>query len=173
MQDLGVSITVDAPSIEAALARLRPYVSFDPAPLMEDIAALGESQTRRRLTDEKTAPDGTPWKPNWAGTPILTPTSQHLLKSLAFHASADEAVWGAAWEFAHVHQDGMVITPRFGQALKFWFVKGGFNGNAAQGGVEFVVAKSVTIPARPFIGISAENRTEIEDLVSDHFGRLR
>lgn len=164
MQDLGVSITVDEGTIEAALARLRPYVSFDPAPLMEEIAALGESQTRRRLTDEKTAPDGTAWKPNWAGTPTLTHTGQHLLQSLAFYSSAEEAVWGAAWEFAHVHQEGMVITPRYGQALKFWFVKGGHT--------SFAIAKSVTIPARPFVGLSAENRTEIEDLVSDHFGRL-
>lgn len=58
----------------------------------------------------------------------------------------------------------MVITPKNGQALKFWYVQGGF--------VEFVVAKSVTIPSRPFVGLSTENRTEIEDLVSDHFGRL-
>ena len=164
MEAIGVSIAVDAASFEAARARLHAFVSFDPAPLMEAIAALGESQTRRRLTDEKTAPDGTPWKANWAGTPILTDTRQHLLASLAFYASAEEAVWGASWEFAHVHQEGAVITPRYGQALKFWFVKGGHT--------EFVVAKSVTIPARPFVGLSTENRAEIEDLVTDHFGGL-
>lgn len=164
MEAIGVSIAVDAASYEAAIARLRPFISFDPAPLMEQIAGLGASQTERRLTDEKTAPDGTPWAPNRAGTPTLVETGQHLLRSVAFYASAEEAVWGASWEFAHVHQEGAVITPRYGQALKFWFVKGGHT--------EFVVAKSVTIPARPFVGLSTENRVEIEDLVTDHFGRL-
>ena len=164
MTTAGVSISVDAHSVEDAIRRLSPFISFDPAGLMEEIAALGESQTRRRITDEKTAPDGTPWKPNWAGTAILTQTGQHLLQSIAFYSSAEEAVWGASWEYAHVHQEGMVITPKNGQALKFWYVKGGFT--------EFFVGKSVTIPARPFVGLSTENRSEIEDLVSDHFGRL-
>lgn len=165
MEDIGVSIAIDERTVADTLLRLRPFVDFDAGPLMEEIAALGESQTSRRITDEKTAPDGTPWKENWDKTPTLYKTGQHLLRSLASTSSAEEAVWGASWEYAHVHQDGMVIHPRYGEALKFWFVRGGFT--------QFVVAKHVTIPARPFIGLSAENRAEIEELVSDHFGRLR
>ena len=75
-------------------------------------------------------------------------------------SSADEAVWGAAWEFAHIHQEGAVITAKTAQALHFTV------------GGKSVHAKSVTIPARPFVGISAENAQEIEELVTDHFGRL-
>ena len=161
MAPAGVSVTVDASSIEVAIARLRPLVGVDPTPLMEAIAALGESQTRRRLTDEKTAPDGTPWPANRAGGSILTQTGQHLLQSLAFYATAEEAVWGAAWEFAHVHQEGAVITPKTAAVLRFRTPDG-----------KWVSKKSVTIPKREFVGLSAENRTEIEDLVSDYFGRL-
>ena len=161
MTAAGVSISVEAPSIKTAIARLRPLISFDPAPLMEEIAALGESQTRRRLTDEKTAPDGTPWQPNRAGTAILTQTGQHLLQSIAFYATADEAVWGAAWEFAHIHQEGAVIKPKTAAVLRFRTPEG-----------RWVSKKSVTIPKREVVGISTENRAEIEDLVSDHFGRL-
>lgn len=157
----GVSLSVDAHSIDDAIARMRPFMSFDPSGLMEEIAALGESQTRRRLTDEKTAPDGTPWAPNRAGTAILTQTGQHLLQSVAFYATADEAVWGAAWEFAHIHQEGAVIKPKTAAVLRFKTPAG-----------KWVSKKSVTIPARPFVGLSVENRAEIEDLVSDHFGRL-
>lgn len=164
MQDIGVSIAVDERAIEDALIRMRPLVDFDAGPLMEEIAALGESQTSRRITDEKTAPDGTPWKPNWNNTSTLYATGQHLLRSLASYSSGEEAIWGAGWEYAHVHQEGMTIVPRYGEALKFWFAKGGFT--------QFVVAKHVTVPARPFVGLSAENRAEIEELVSDHFGRL-
>lgn len=158
---IGASITLDGSSYEAARAQLQRFVSFDPAPLMEEIAALGESQTRRRLTDEKTAPDGTPWPPNRAGTPILTATGQHLLASVAFYASADEAVWGASWEFAHIHQEGAIITAKNHPYLTF------FAGGAWRS------KKSVTIPKREFVGISADNRSEIEDLVTDHFGRLQ
>lgn len=161
MRDLGVSIALDGSSLEAAMRQLRAFVSFDPAPLMEEIAALGESQTRRRISDEKTAPDGTPWQPNRAGTPILTETGQHLLASVAFYSSSEEAVWGASWEHAHVHQEGAVITAKNAPYLTF------FAGGAWRS------KKSVTIPARPFVGLSDDNRAEIEDLVSDHMGRLR
>lgn len=161
MSSLGVSITVDPRAFDEALIRLRPLRDFDAAPLMEEIAALGESQTRRRITDEKTAPDGTPWVENQAGTPILTQTGQHLLASVAFTSSGEEATWGAAWEHAHVHQEGAVITAKNADHLKF-FVGG-----------RWVSKKSVTIPARPFIGISEDNRAEISDLITDHFERLR
>lgn len=160
MDAIGVSITLDGAQFGAAMARMRSLVSFDPAPLMEEIAALGESQTRRRISEDKTAPDGTPWAPNRNGTPILAETGQHLLASLAWYASAEEAVWGASWEFAHIHQEGAVIVAKNAPYLTF------FSGGAWRR------AKSVTIPARPFIGLSAENRAEIEDLVSDHFARL-
>ena len=161
MPDLGVSIEVDARSVDEAISRLRTYISFDPAPLMEEIAALGVSQTERRITDEKSAPDGTPWPPNLAGSPILAETGQHLLRSLAFYASAEEAVWGASWEFAHIHQEGAVIRAKNAKALTFLV------------GNRWVSKEEVTIAARPFVGISADNQREIEDLVTDHFGRLR
>lgn len=161
MQDLGVSITIDERVLDQALIRLRPLVRFDPTALMEEISALGESQTRQRITDEKTAPDGTPWAPNRAGTPTLTQTGQHLLASVASFSSADEAVWGASWEFAHVHQEGAIITAKNAEHLTFF------------AGGRWISKKSVTIPARPFVGLSGENRAELEDLVSDHFGRLQ
>lgn len=156
----GVSITIDAGALDEALVRLRPLLAFDGSALMEEIAALGESQTRRRILDEKTAPDGTPWPPNREGTPILHRSGQHLLASIAFASSAEEATWGASWEFAHIHQDGATITAKSSRALAF----------ESGGGKRF--ARKVTIPARPFVGLSNENRSEIAELVSDHFGRL-
>ncbi len=156
----GVSFTFDQSALEGALKAVGQLVTFDGAALMENIAALGESQTRRRITSEKTAPDGTQWKANLEGTSILLQSGQNLIASVAHTSTGDEAVWGASWEYAHVHQDGAVITPTTASALQFK-IKG-----------KTVHAKSVTIPARPFVGISAENRAEITDLVTDFFGRL-
>lgn len=161
MGPIGVSIAVDQAIVGDAMRRLGSLVDFHGATLMEEIAALGETQTRRRLTDEKTAPDGTPWQPNRAGTSILTDTGQHLLASVASFSDDDSATWGAAWEFAHIHQEGAVITPKTARALAF-----------PGAGGKTVFAKTVTIPARPFVGLSAANRAELEELITDHFGRL-
>ncbi|MDM9647750.1 phage virion morphogenesis protein [Rhizobium sp. S163] len=157
----GISIIVDADDFDVAFKVLKPFFEFDAGELMTTIGALGESQTRRRISEEKTSPDGEAWKPNTEGTSILVDTGQHLLASIAWTASAEEASWGSTWEFAHVHQDGLVIKPRNGQALVFTL------------GGKTVRAKQVTIPARPFVGISEDNRSEIIDVVTDHFGGLQ
>lgn len=157
---MSVSIVIDASDMADAMQRLRPLLDFDAEELMTGIAALGESQTRRRITDEKTGPDGTPWPPNAAGTPILVATGQHLLASVAWRASATEAEWGASWEFAHVHQEGAVIVPKDAKALMFNL------------GGRMVAAKRVSIPARPFVGLSPDNEAEILELVTDFLGGL-
>lgn len=156
----GISFTVDASDLQRVTKRLEPLFDFDGTELMTAIAALGDSQTRRRISEEKTAPDGTPWKPNHAGTPILVATGQHLLSSLIWTASATDAEWGATWEYAHVHQDGMTIVPKNAEKLVF------------QMGGRTVFAKEVTIPARPFVGLSDDNEQEIVELVTDHFGSM-
>lgn len=156
----GISITIDAADFDGIFKKLRPIFDFNADELMTAIGSLGDSQTRRRIEEEKTAPDGTPWKPNNEGTSILMESGQHLLASLAWTASSDQAEWGATWEYAHVHQDGAVIVPKDAKAL--FFSVGG----------RPITAKKVTIPARPFVGISSENEREIIELVTDHFGLL-
>lgn len=158
---MSFGITLDASDLDGALLKLRRWFDFEPSELMTSLAALGESQTRRRIAEEKTAPDGTPWKPNTQGTSILMQTGQHLLASVASFSSGTEAQWGAAWEWAHVHQEGMTIVPKSAEALVFKL------------GGHVVNAKKVTIPARPFVGISDENAREIVDVVTDYFGVLQ
>lgn len=156
----GVSITVDVRALDAAIARIGRLDDFDGGELMSSIGALGESQTRRRISDEKTSPDGAAWPPNRKGTSILVETGQHLLQSIAWTSSATEAEWGSSWEFAHVHQFGATIVPKNAEFLVF----------DAGGGTVF--AKQVTIPARPFVGISGENAEEITELATDFLGGL-
>lgn len=155
---MSVVLTMDAGDLDDAIVQLKPIFDFAPAPMMEAIAALGESQTRRRITDEKTSPDGAAWPANLEGTSILHRTGRNLLDSVASTSSADEAQWGASWEHAHVHQFGATIVPKNAEALVFEI------------GGETVHAKQVTIPPRPFVGLSDENRREILDLVTDILG---
>lgn len=154
----GISITVDITDFEGVFRKLRPIFDFNAEQLMTDIASKGDEQTRRRIEEEKTAPDGTPWKANQEGTSVLMKTGQHLLYSIAWTASADIAEWGSTWEYAHVHQDGMTIIPKEAERLAF------------KVGGKTVFAHEVTIPARPFVGISTDNEREIVELVTDHFG---
>ena len=63
---MAVSVEVSAHGVE--LARYQRLLdtlgrSDHKAELLESIGAVAESQTRRRISDEKTAPDGTPWAP--------------------------------------------------------------------------------------------------------------
>lgn len=155
---MSYSLVVDSSDFADAFKKLKPILEFEPSELMSTLGALGESQTRRRISEEKTAPDGTPWKPNYNKTSILVDTGQHLLYSISWTATATEAEWGSTWERAHVHQEGMTIVPKNGKALAFTL------------GGDSVFAKSVTIPARPFVGLSDDNRQEILDVVSDHWG---
>lgn len=154
----GISIIIEGADFDRVFKHLKPIFDFQPGEMMAGIAALGESQTRRRISEEKTAPDGSAWKPNNEGTSILLQTGQHLLQSIASEASADTAEWGATWEYAHVHQDGMTIVPKNKKVLQFMI------------GGKLVSAKRVTIPARPFVGLSSENEAEIEELITDVLG---
>lgn len=152
------SITVDLAGLNEATRKVAAMARVDSADLMAVVGALGESQTRRRITDEKTAPDGSAWPPNLTGTSILLRSGDHLLSSVAFMSSADEAEWGASWEYAHVHQEGMVIKAKDARRLAFML------------GDRQVFAKQVTIPPRPFVGLSDDNLTEIGDVVTDWLG---
>lgn len=161
--EIGVAIEIDASGIDGALKVLQPLLEFDGAELMSIVGALGESQTRRRIAEEKTTPDGSAWPPNLKGTSILVETGQHLLYSIAHRSDESSAEWGSGWEHAHVHQDGMTIKPRNARLLA---VPASAFGAGA--GIRF--AKEVTIPARPFVGLSSDNRDEIVDVVTDYFG---
>lgn len=152
------SVVVDLSGLNEATRKVAALAHVDVAELMAVVGELGESQTRRRITDEKTSPDGTAWPPNLTGTSILLETGDHLLSSVAFMSSADEAKWGASWEYAHVHQDGLVIKAKDAPRLAFML------------GDRKVFAKQVTIPPRPFVGLSADNLTEIGDVVTDWLG---
>ncbi|PZA12465.1 phage morphogenesis protein [Rhodopseudomonas palustris] len=152
--DSGVRIEVDITDLTKALSALSGLDQLDTEQLMSDIGARLEFSMQERITTTKTAPDGTPWPANIEGTSILMRTGDHMLGSVAWTASATETEAGLSWEYAHVHQDGMTISAKNAKLLSF--VVGGRR----------VSKKSVTIPARPVVGISAEDATKIDQLAT-------
>ncbi|MFD2252674.1 phage virion morphogenesis protein [Pseudochelatococcus lubricantis] len=116
-------------------------------------------QTRDRIEDEKTAPDGTPWKPNQAGKPTLY-REGNLSRSIEFEPAGSTVAVGSSLIYARIHQLGGEIRPVRADLLKFRKPDGGW-----------VSAKSVTIPARPYLGLSDENRQDIMETTIDFVRR--
>ncbi|HRD68327.1 MAG TPA: phage virion morphogenesis protein [Candidatus Competibacter sp.] len=116
----------------------------NPEPLLRELAAAGESQTRRRMESDKRGPDGTPW-PEWSpgyaatrhGGQSLLDARGDLIQSLTAFADRQTAGWGTNLIYAATHQ--------FGRGA---------------------------IPARPFLGVSDDDERELLDLAEEWLDRL-
>lgn len=157
MAGVSIVVTLEGVSLEAVAAALQ---GGSTEPLMTNIGAILESSQRERIEETKTAPDGTKWVPSRGPGTTLLATGRHLRDSLAFIASADQVEAGSSWEFAHIHQDGAVIKPKSAERLAFRI------------GGRKVFAKQVKIPARPFVGVSADDEKEIQRVTVDWLRQL-
>lgn len=155
----GVAITVDDTDLAARLVKIDGLVDAPQHDLREGIGRMVQEQTRRRIEVEKTSPDGTPWKPNRAGTSILY-AEGHLSRSVDYVASSSGVLVGSGLIYARPHQKGATIKPKDAKALRFMV------GDAA------VFARTVTLPQREWLGLSDENRRDIEDAVIDWLGSI-
>jgi len=130
--------------------------------LLESVGALVESQTRRRIQEEKEGPMGQAW-PEWNelyaldrhGNQSLLEGSGALVDSIQSLVTGDQVEVGTNLIYAGVHQDGATIKPVKAKKLRF-----------QMGGESFAV-DSVTIPARPFVGVSSDNLDELKELLND------
>jgi len=148
-------IEVTDASLLTALRRLSGAIA-DPAPIMTDIAALGEASTRLRFRTQ-IGPDGERWKPSLraqlTGGRTLTQDG-HLAASISARSGRDWAEWGANRIYAAIHQFGGTIRARNAKALRFALAGGGF-----------ATVQSVKIPARPFLGLSTDDVADIVHLI--------
>ena len=147
----GVALTYDVSQLDVAASVLNGISGLiEPATITNTVAAVIESQTRRRIQDEKTAPDGTPWaqwSPGYAETrhsgQSLLQGEGDLLDTIFGEQRGDDAVVGSPLVYAAIQQ----------------------HGGAEVGKPE--------LPARPFLGVSDDNAREIEDVVITYLEGLR
>lgn len=125
----------------------------DPSPLLAELGEYGLRSTRARFKTQ-TAPDGTAWaalqpwyqKEKRRNKNRILALNGYLRGQMTWQLVGDRTVEiGSNLPYAAVHQFGATIKPRAAKVLMF-------RGH---------VAKSVTIPARPYLGLSDENRSEI------------
>ena len=154
----------------------------DPKHKTELLDALGgvvESQTRRRIADEKTAPDGSPWD-DWSssygktrhGNQSLLQGRGDLLDSIEYQVQRNQVRIGSPLAYAGVHQDGYsgavqisahtrLITQAFGKALAFPVYQsvGAFT-------------RMMNTPQREYLGLSTDNQTEVYTVIGDFWQEL-
>ena len=134
----------------------------DPAPMLRAIGRGLVENTQDRF-DAGQAPDGSAWeelRPWYAATKkgagILREAGMRggLQGSITFDVAGKELAVGSNKVYAAVHQFGATIKPARARFLVF---------RTADGEV-FGRARSVTIPARPYLGISAADETMVLDV---------
>ena len=138
MPGIRAGIELDDAEVQAALGRLVRRLS-NPAPVLDDIGRRLVSSTILRFEREH-APDGTPWKPSQRaeaeGGVTLTDTAR-LWQSITHRVSGDAVEVGTNVVYGAIHQ---------------------FGGQAGRG-------HSVTLPARPYLGVSTGDRRAILRIV--------
>lgn len=134
------------------MARLE---NLDKSGLLEAIGAELESQTRRRIQEEKKSPDGEDWA-EWSATHAATrhggqsllQGEGNLLDSIQFVVTGDQVEVGSNMVYAGVMQYG-AKQGEFGRSSR--------NGPIPWG----------DIPAREYLGISDENAADIVAVAND------
>lgn len=138
-----ISIEFDDAELQRVFGRLTKRVA-DLSPLMADVGELLLESTKQRFVDGK-APDGTPWLPLKDGSGRAPLVLTGTMRDQIFAASgADFAEISATAKQARWHQFG--VDPFQVEALNFGFVD------------------HPGIPARPFMGVSADDERAIIDL---------
>ncbi|MGK9234777.1 phage virion morphogenesis protein [Inquilinus limosus] len=154
----GVSIRVDDAAVEAAVGRVVDRLT-NARGLYDAIGAAMVVSTQMRFEREQ-APDGNPWPPSLRAKLEGGKTLQKsgLLVGSITHVADDHGVeWGSNAPQARIHQLGGTIVPKQAGALHF----------KLPGDLGWRTVASVTVPARPFLGIDDEDRAEIEAQVED------
>lgn len=149
------------------------------AELLDALGGIVESQTKRRIQDEKSSPNGKPWA-EWSSAYAKTRHGNQsplqgdgdLLDSIQFVVEKNQVRIGSPLAYAAVHQDGFsgavqvdahtrLITQAFGKALAFPVYQsvGAFS-------------RLMNIPQREFLGLSTDNQNEVYAVLGSFFEGL-
>ncbi|SBW09159.1 Phage virion morphogenesis protein [uncultured Alphaproteobacteria bacterium] len=144
----GVFLQVQLDGLAAMQSRLELLGRIDIAPLRHDLGAVVESQTRRRISEEKASPEGEPWK-DWSPAYAATRHGGHSLLE-------DE---GNLVDDIHFVVAGEAIE--VGSNLVYAAIQ-------HAGGAEV----GIDIPAREYLGLSDGNWSDLVDATDAFVSRV-
>jgi phage virion morphogenesis protein len=192
--DVRVKI-VDA-GVDAALQRLRQALPLEGS-MLPAMQAMGRAlktgvQLRFRATS---GPDGQAWEKSFRarteGGQTLS-LSSRLRRSITYDATNTSVAVGTNLQYAAIHQFGGTIRAKNGAFLAIpvtpearskrprempglhvaQTLKGQFILVNEKGVTQYLLRRQVTIPARPFLGVSAADRVELLG-VAERFYKAR
>ena len=138
--------------LDAALGQAAQKLGNTQA-LMESIGEALVSGTLKRF-DAEEDPQGRKWEPSGRaseeGGQTLT-SKGRLRDSIDRVATPDKVMVGSNLAYARIHQEGGIITPKNAKKLVF----------TGRGGKKVAVDK-VTIPARPYLGVSEDDMDDVK-----------
>lgn len=110
---MSIALTTDFSGIERLQRRIDRLANPDLQGLGEVLGAMSESQARKRLSEDKAAPDGTPWAP-WSkeyagrqkGGKSYLEGEGNLIDSITFDVQGGRVLIGSDLEYAAIHQYG-------------------------------------------------------------------
>lgn len=158
---MAAAVRVTSEGLEAAIAALAAAGAFaeDMTPATDQIGAAMVTSTQMRF-EQQAGPGGSPWPPSLRARlegGITLTDSGRLAQSITHQADAAGVEWGTDVLYAGIHQFGGTIVPKSAGALHF----------KLPGKLGWRFAGSVTIPARPFLGVDAEDEAEILDILAE------
>ena len=160
MTGSSLTYTIQSEEVQRAFKQLERAVK-NTKPIMNAVGTALVEGTHQRF-EREVGPDGVAWaslNSGYAagkrGPGILRESGMRggLMGSITRKASKDTVEVGTNKVYAAIHQFGGTISSKSGGYLSF-----------AIGG-QFVRVRSVTIKARPFIGISQEDERNVAEVV--------
>lgn len=144
-----ITVTDQLPELNEHLTTLYQRLNGDLTPLMRGIGTLLEGSTRDRFRT-KTDPDGVAWKNLSAerleekkGRGGILVDYGDLMRSITYHASSQSVAVGTDRHYGKYHQTGT------------------YKADGAQ-----------ILPERPFLGLSIDDKTNIQDLLNDFMAEV-
>lgn len=183
----GVTFSVDDGDVAAALGRMLQF-GRDPSAALKILGEILVNSTKERIRTTKSSPEGVAWAPlspayarRKRGPGILEETGE-LRDGIRWQLEGvTELLVGTNRKHARVHQFGATIQqPARTQSVFHTYDAAERSFSATfvkrrRANLERTVtvgAHVIRIPARPFLGVSAEDRTRGLEAISDLLGGL-
>lgn len=174
-----IEITIDDRDVLTALGELARRVQ-NPTPALADIGERMVASTRRRFTEGR-APDGTPWTPNSPVTVL-----RYLGRFKGSFRRRGGGITKAGERRAAAKKPLIGETRRLSSEIAYRLIPGGvqIGSSLEYAAVQHFGAKRGAfgrtgrgaaipwgdIPPRPFLGVSADDRTAILDTLAGYLG---